>query len=467
MSKKEEQTETPTMVEVETNKKRKWKVLLCGLFILIAIAIGLYIGYQKLNSNPIAIYKNAINEAYDKLNSTLKKMEKNDFSSLRLNEEPISLDIKATLDSNMEELKNFTDLTYNLNMGIDLKNQKILGSVSINDQNETIISGDLAAVNNNIYAKSTELFDKVLDLGEYNIFEEVEEEIGIEDFNIILSYDNYEYILKSIKDILINSLDKDKFTIEQEKITINNKEYNAKKVIYNLDEENMKRTNKFIIDSILKDEKLLEALANSTGKKVEELKEALKDTDNENSYSNVKIILYTDALNNVIAGSIYEEETEIIKFDCVKKANVTIELEQTKLTLTEEEDFVHITGTNGEEEKINLKLYEENNGLKIEYEIDSNGTRVTGIIETKNKNKLSNNEIYSDFKFSANATILGKEYAVALDGSITLTKGELQIFDTTNSKKIEELTESELTKAYVKLSSILKRLGLSDLINSL
>lgn len=467
MSKKEEQTETPTMVEVETNKKRKWKVLLCGLFILIAIAIGLYIGYQKLNSNPIAIYKNAINEAYDKLNSTLKKMEKNDFSSLRLNEEPISLDIKATLDSNMEELKNFTDLTYNLNMGIDLKNQKILGSVSINDQNETIISGDLAVVNNNIYAKSAELFDKVLDLGEYNIFEEVEDEIGIEDFNIILSYDNYEYILKSIKDILINSLDKDKFTIEQEKITINNKEYNAKKVIYNLDEENMKRTNKFIIDSILKDEKLLEALANSTGKKVEELKEALKDIDDENSYSNVKIILYTDALNNVIAGSIYEEETEIIKFDCVKKANVTIELEQTKLTLTEEEDFVHITGTNGEEEKINLKLYEENNGLKIEYEIDSNGTRVTGIIEVKNRNKLSNNEIYSDFKFSANATILGKKYAVALDGSITLTKGELQIFDTTNSKKIEELTESELTKAYVKLSSILKRLGLSDLINSL
>ena len=57
----------------------------------------------------------------------------------------------------------------------------------------------------------------------------------------------------------------------------------------------------------------IELIAKNTGLTVEEIKEIIKDEDNETSFNPVKIILYTDVLNNVIAGSIYEEENETIK----------------------------------------------------------------------------------------------------------------------------------------------------------
>lgn len=469
MSKKEElgSEEQVISTEEQTNKKQKWKVILVGIFLLAAIAIGLYIGYKKLNSNPVSIYKTAITDTYNDLNNALKEKKKNDFSSFNFKTDPVTMNLEAKLDSNMEELKNFAGLTYNLSTSLDYANEKLYGSIGIKEGNNTIISGELSYENNNIYLKSKELLDKVLRIQEYDLFKEISSNIDIDDINLILSYDNMEYILKSMKDILIESLDKDKFTIENENITIGSKEYKAKKVIYNLDEENIKRTAKFFSESILKDEKLLNALAETTGLSVEKIKEEITFDESTINYSPIKIVLYTDGFNNIIAGAVYEAEKEIIKFEDDKNLNLVIKIEDSVLTLSKENDDIKVVLSENKEEIITLKFIEEKNGTKIDYNLILDGTPVTGTIEVNNPNKEDDKHISADFKLSMNTTVLGKEINVSLNGTIEVAKEMNITLDTTNSKDIKELTESEMTEVYTNLNKILERLGLMELLTNL
>lgn len=463
MSEKESITEQSVVsVNAEANKKRKRKFIIGGILVLIAIAIGLYIGYQKLNSNPASIYRNTINDIYNELSSALKDAKENSFSGFDLENEPISMDIEAKLDTDMEELKSFSGLTYNLNLGLDYANEKAYVGAGIKESSSTIISGILSYVNKNAYVKCDELFNKVLHVGEYDLFEQLS--LEIDDLDVNWSYDNFEYILKAIKDITINSLDESKFTIENEKITINNKEYNAKKVIYDLDEENMKRTNKFFTDSILNDEKLLQAISEITGLTVDEVKEEIEASEDYNIFSSMKVILYTDGFNNVIAGSIYEGENQIVKFDNVDKLNLTITSDEDSIIINEIDDYVKITCIDNDEEIITLKIYED--GKKVDYELNVEGTKVTGTIEVNNINKLENNRVSADFKFSVSVSILGEEINISLDGSISVAKEMNDVLDTTNSIEITELSDDEINQMYIKLNSLLERFELTDLISN-
>ena len=248
------------------NKKSKWKFIIGGLFIVIAIAIGLYIGYQKLNSNPTVIYKNAINGIYGALNNSIEEAKKNT-TNLDIKKEPFTLNLNAKLESNMKKLKSFSGLEYNLSFGLDYSKEKGNLGLGIKDGNDSIINVLASVVNDTAYVKCDELLNRVINVGEFKFADNF-------DFSQVnttnINYDNIEYILKSFKNILIDSLDVNKFTITNETIKIGNKEYDAKKVLYKLDKENLERTAKFIVDKMSNDEKLLQNIADLTNSEVKE-----------------------------------------------------------------------------------------------------------------------------------------------------------------------------------------------------
>ena len=134
------------------NKRSKWKFIIGGLFVVVAIAVGLFVGYNKIYGNPINIYKNTINSVYKMLSDNLKEVEKNEFK-VDLLEEPITLGLNVKLDSEMPELKNFSGIDYNLQMGLDVKNEKINVNLGAMENNKDIIKALYSFIDGNIYFK--------------------------------------------------------------------------------------------------------------------------------------------------------------------------------------------------------------------------------------------------------------------------------------------------------------------------
>lgn len=451
----------------EKNRKGKIKFLICGFLVVISIAIGLFIGYKKLNNDPMSIYRDSINGIYKKLNNALKESKNKNFTTLDLTKDPFIVDLKAKLDSNMPELKPFTGLDYHLNVGMDLANKKMNMGLDIDENNNSLLNLVLSVIDKNIYLK---LYDKILDLGEEDIFGNmnIETYFKVNGNNAKFDYDNYMYILKEIKTIIIDSLDKNKFKMEETKITLNTKEYKVKKAIYNLDKENIERTITFINSKILKNEKLLKTIAESMGLKEEELKEKLKEEVNTNGINDIKINLYADKLNNIIAGSVETENEEIIKFDCIdKKTNFVIAKDNQKLTVTaEENNNIVITFAEEYRELFKITIEENNKNYKIPFTFNVEGNAINGILELNNISETKES-LSVDFVFSLNTTIASEKIDFKIDGNYKISKKDLSTIDTTGSIKIENISEEEAMEIFEKLNSLFTKFGLNDLASSI
>lgn len=456
--------------KIEKNKRGKAKFLIIGFLVVIAIAVGLYFGYKKLNNDPMVIYKDSINGIYKVLNNGIKDIKENSLEDFDIAKEPINVELNAKFESNMSELKNFVGLNYHFDVGMDLANKKMNVDLGIKDNNDSIINLILSVINKNIYLKSPEIYNKVLDLGEEDIFENMnfDSYLKVNGNNATFNYDNYSYILKELKTIIIDSLDKNKFKMENETITINEKEYKAKKAIYNLDKENIKRTLEFIKKRILKDEKLIKAIAESVGITEESLKESLNENINMNDYYDVIINLYTDKLNNLIAGSIIIDNEENIRFDYIKdEFNLEIKDDNNSLEFTKEANGNLIfTCKEGNDNLIKLIFEGNDKELKVPYMIDIEGNTISGTIEFKNI-ESGKNGISADYSFSLNATILEQKLDFSLVGNYKIAKTNVETLDTKGSIKVEDISEEEAMEIFTKLSEILERFNLSDIAGSL
>lgn len=457
---KEENKNMEAEVIAKNNKSKK-TFIIGAVIILIVLGFLIYFGYKKLNSNPVEIYKQAINNTYDSLSEVLKEAEK---SSINDNE-PYNVKFNAKLDSNMEELKNFVGYNYSATVGIDPKKENISVDLVIDKNNSRILKILLAVINNKGYLKSEELYNKVLSLGDVDLTEE-----GIELNSINVNYDDIDYVLKSLKNIVIDSLDKDKFDIKNDKITIDSKEYSVKKVLYKLDNDNMKRTSKYVVDKMLQDKKLMEILSDLSGKDVSEvessLKDGIKEIDSED-YKTIDVVLYATKLNEVIAGSLIEDSKEYIKFDNVKN-NINInfkdEEDEIEIKVNIKEDIVTINVINAGAEVAKLVMTGDDENIKCDYEINYQG-KISGTLEFKNV-KSSKDSGSGDFVFTINAGIMGQNINLKLDGNYSVNKGDIETLDPNESVDINSLSENDLMSIYAKLGSILEQFGLSDLLNS-
>lgn len=458
---------TPVEKQKEKNRRGKAKFLICGFLAIIAIAIGLYVGYKKLNNDPMGIYKDTINGIYKTLDNVLKENKDNILGTLDIQKDPFIAEIEAKLESNMPELKNFTGLKYNIATSMDLANKKMNVSINIDESDKALLNLILSVIDENVYLK---VFDKVLDLGKEDIFNnmDIDNYLKINGNEMKYDYNNYSYILKEIKNILINSLDKNKFKMENTTITISNKEYKSKKVSYILDKENMERTLKYIKENILKDEKLIKVIAETTGVSTNELTEALKENTNMNGYKDTKIILYTDKFNELIAGSFVVNEDEILKVDCINNEfNLVIEKDNQILKVTQDKKE-HITITFNEDNNQVFKIILEQNAkeYKIPFMFNIEGNEVNGTLELKNVEE-SKDSIAANFRFSLNTTISNEKIDFTLDGKYVLAKANVNSLDTTGSIKINDISEEEAMEILNKFNDLFKRFGLEDLLGSI
>lgn len=462
----ENELELETLTSSERNKKSKTKFIIGGLLIVIAIGIGLYFGYKKLNNDPVSIYKDSINNVYKSLNSMLKEYKEKSVD-LDFYKDPIQYNLDFKLESNIPELANFTNLNYHIGLGLDYSKEQMNFELGIKDKNETIVSALLAYINNTLYLKSDELFSKVLNLDEQEAIFDTSIKINNPDAGI--SPEELDIILKEMKTILIDSLDKDKFKTEDSKITINDKEYKGKKVSYILDEENLKRTISFIKEQILKNDKLKDALVAVLGIDKSELESTLNEATEINDASDTIIVLYTDNLNNVIAGEFLVENIKLISFNCVNKEfNLIMEAEGQALTISKDKnDLVNVKFNDGATDILDLLIENKKyDNIKIDYRINIEGSTYSGTIEETNIKRTTDN-ISSNIKLTFNTSVLGNPINLSLTGSSTLSKKNIESIDTTGSIKIDDMTEAEAGEFLQNINKILEKFGLQDLLSSM
>ena len=443
-------------------KKKKGKIIVIILLLLIAIAIGLYVGIQKLTTNPMSIYKSAINETYDLVDNFLEEQLKNAMQ-VDLSKEPVLVNSNFTLTSNMDELSALSDYEYNLSVGLNIPEEQMNLSLGLADDNGKIIDLLLAFINNRAYLQSDELYDQVLDLG----LTEMDFSSLNLDTTISYDYDTLHVILSKMKNILINSLDKNKFTVEEETITIDDKEIDAKNYAYLLDQENMERTINYITEEMIKDEELMDALATVTALSKDELTEALQEEIDYSDYTDITINLYTNNKNEIIAGNVTEQESALIRFtNQDNEFALFIGDEYTNFTVDKIDNVIDIAYNEYGEEILSLSLTNDDNTQKIEINVYDYGDTYTYGLELSNVEE-SENTCYADFKLDFYMESYEEEISFELDGNFELEKSELESIDTTNSVDIETLTEEQALVFYENLLNVLERLGLSSYAENL
>ncbi len=455
-------------IDPSTNKRSKWKFIIGGIIFVVVLAVIVFIGYNRLNSDPVSIYKNTINDVYKLMSNEL-----NNENSLNIDilNEPVNIRMNAKLDTNISELKAFNNLNYDLALGLDYKNKKGAVNLGISEDNKAIIKLLLSIANKKVNLKSDELLSKTISLGEYDLFKD----INLEDINDI-NLEEMDIILKEMKNILINSLDKNKFDVENTKIKIGNKEENLKKITYNFDAENAERTVKYVIEEMLKNDNLLNSLSKMTNTDKDTIKEFLNDSLDEidtSEFEGVEFILYVDVLNNVRAASITSLDKEFLhyeKVDDLFKITITGDAsldssynEEMTINIEEQKDGGLITIYVAKEKILEAKITENDKDYKIDLKVTTDEVSFDGSLKIDNQ-KYTKSKYSGNFDLSLNVTVDKKDYDFNLKGLLSIDNSDVNVVSDKNSIYYEDLSEKDVEELYDNLTNILKKFNLSDLL---
>lgn len=438
-------------------KNHVWKIIV-GVILGIILFFVLFIHFKD---NPMQVYKTVINSFYTKLDSNLENME-NFKVSQEL--EPVKINSRFKFNTNLESLEEYNNLEFNYTSYIDYQKNESLVELVIN-KDEYLIKTILAFLEGNTYFKNDELFDKTI-LIKGN---EILDNNGIELNNNDLDTEELRYILKSFKDITINSLDKSNFKVINERVNIKGKNYNAKKYIYILDDENQRRTASFIIENILDDTELLEYISNLFGNTTEEMEKLLNDSlDNIESNEreletiNVYIYMYKD---KAISFRLEEDEVNIIYNNIDDFFEFIIEKSDTEVKLYKDDEDIKFYIKENDVELFNGYISYTEDTFKINVIIANDVIPINLSLSIENITKEDNQTLF-DISLETKMNVLGNNYNFSLDGDFAMSECEdLPSFDLSNVQDINTLTNEDIESITLKFNEILTKLGMNSLIN--
>lgn len=456
--------------------KKNIKVAVIAIVLIVLLLVGAFGIFYVLKKNeaPKKVFENAINTVYSGLEDLGKDFENNE--TIDLKNDPVNIDLTAKLSSNMAELKNFTNLEYGINLGLDVKNEKVLLGANVKENSKSLIEALATIANDEVYLK-TSIFDKIIDLGktaEYNIdLKELMD--GIKNSDVDIEYEDIKYVAESIKTMLINSLDEKKFSTTDAEIEIVGKNTKVKKVTYNLDKENMERTVKFLQSEMLKDEKFIDTLVNilSFSKDKEELEKEIRNGLQKeidfSTYEDSSVSLYINSLKVIVAGEMYVGEFKNLYFtnsvDAFECQIYSQEGEYATLKCVDDSIKLELFETSSSNNPI-LQIDIKETEIKVSIDYNANGSKCK-IAITLTDIKEEDKKFSSNYKLSIDVEDSNSkmDLDLELEGTYKVTIGILNSFDTKNAVKKEELTQEDMNKMIENLTPLLTKFGLDEMLN--
>lgn len=412
------------------NKKEGIKyILFIGIPVIIILSV---LGAYYYATNPMTILSKTINSLYsyvDKIDYPEK--EKID------NEKPIVLNANIELDSNINELKDIQKYNYNIGIGLNTKKEYMEINLGMKEKEKEILTSSIYQIQNKQYIKSDQIFDKLIEVNEDAPWDNLFDLKNGEEITNTLDINNMKEILKELKDIFLESLDKKYISREKKDISINDKNIKTTKITYLLNQENQEYTKKFMVNKIKKNKKLLENLEKFLNTTEEEIIKSLDEWNETDSTEDYSIELYTEGLNqNVVKAAILENKTEQIIFTNYNS--------KTNLNLNNE---ILLTFEDLTKEKINIK-----------YELIKEKVKGSLEIETKEKN-------HQYYQYSIKTTFLANDINLEIKLELEIANKELITPNTSNAVSLKELTGEEMQTILENLENALKGTFLYDILD--
>ena len=450
------------------NKTRKWKFIIISILVLIAIGIGLFVGYTKLTQDPLIVYKMAINNMHDYLAERLSDDNKLDKFKIDGETEPFTVELDAKLNSNVEEIKPLTGINYNLRLGIDYPKKQGSVSLGLGDGNKDIVRVLAALMNKNVYVSSKEIYDKVVKIGEIDLDSFLEENfvsgITVNDKEVDFSSVDAKQVkaaLKEFKNILIKSLQKDNLKISD--ATINNKK--LKKATYTLDKNDLETSLKYILTEVSNSSEILDVMASISMKGKNDLREILDNLSKnmDLDLDKLEINIYVDAWNKVKEADLFVDGDKYLVYTKEDDGyKVSFIYQNDEIIFQGQENELIIKALESGSELFSLIVKEDEDGFTIALEGIETETQEKVYLKLEMANlEVTENKMAMNFGVTLN---VGSD-SLSLSGKSTISKGEIEVINATDAIYYEDISQTDMTKIMENLQNLIEEFNISDMFS--
>lgn len=416
-------------------KERKIWPFVFLIIILAIVGFGCY--YYFVMTKPVNVIKKLFNNSYENVSKHIKEYNKDDTKT-------ISGNTNITLSSSNENLKDLNGLNVKLDFGNDLTNKnKNYANVNVSLSKQELVNLKLALIDKKIYLNLKDSINKVV-YSEMSIEESTTDLGDYLDKNKINETINEEmYLLKVVKDALINNISEEKLSKKMLMKKVDSKRVPAIEVKYHIDYNEYKKLYKAIIDAIVNDTKTINFLTNISGESQYKIKDDLiktKDEISELDFENdVDIELTIDAITNkFIELKITEKDEYLLAIDKGNELDVELVTNDGNISITvdkKENKFF-----------IDFKMLDEAR-LSITGKIDKN---------TDTEGSVTFSVIVYD------PADINKEMG-NISGEINLVLNKnIETFDITDAVNMDDLSEKDQEEVANALLPLIQLLGMEE-----
>ena len=435
-----ETTPNTTFDDTVKKPKKNKKLIIIILVALVVLCLG-FGGFIFYNGRPKRIVSNVINKLYkdyDKaMNNTL------DFDPLK---DSYKMEGTLTVDTNIDGFEDLNKEKVGFTLGMDYPNNKIEAGASLTEESKTIVDAMIYIIKDTMYATLGDDYKNAIKLGSDDEISEVFDISELENINI--SKDDINYIVKAYKNILIDSIDEKDLKKSTDTIEVDGKDVKVNKVTYKINDKNLEKLTKKMIDGMLDDKELLKKLSNIADIDVDDLKDELKEAKKDIEIDediNMSLNFYTKGVLNTYVGMEFKGEGFSIKSTKIDDDKTDIEIEIESLLTAE----------------INVKESSDEK-FDADFKIKAAGETISGSITTTSKETKKDN-YKGTFAFS----IKYNDYKFKLDMDYTLElNANIADIDTKNAVEYSE-NDEELNKAINDIADRLQKSNIYSIIEGL
>ncbi len=286
--------------EKKDNKKNlKKPLLIIGCLIVLAL-LGYFVIYPMIVNNFMSSPKNVFEASINKITTQVnKRLDQVDFGSSMY-------DVDLSLDTNIEELKQFVDYKYKFKAGMDSKNKRIEANIAMVGKDNKEIGALFYVKNDYLFYKlsSDERIVKYLNMNEVDGYKEWFEN------NETVNSEDLKYLTTKFEELLFKDLKDEDFIKENNYLLkVNGSEIKVTRNGLVIDKAMYTTICKSVIEGLYADSKSMDIIE-KLGTTKEQYKAQFVDID----YSKID-----DELNLVV--NVYSNKADVIGFDFGEKEN--------------------------------------------------------------------------------------------------------------------------------------------------
>lgn len=341
---------------VNMNKNTKKGLMIGGIVVVLLLLIGM-LTYFLMPVKPKKVFTIAIERVYE------SSKENSQVTNTLGGKYTIETDIHSDKTNEEKILEIINNLKISMNYGMDTKDKKMHISLNSDYKDKELLNASIDIQDSNAYVFLQDIYSKQL-LVPIEGMDEM--------FKTFEKANEYEVILKHVKNALDKSLKEEYFSKKNTTITLNGK---STKVIDNqliLNEKNVKEITSVLSDE-LNNEEFIKSFSTLTDYSEEETKELLMDLKNEEidlEDGTLIVSIYTKGLQNKFVGLSIHDESDTISILKNKETNYSYEIKV--------EDKNYKGG-------VDIKVKDNNINLKVSFDIEGiSGSITMDFVENQN-----------------------------------------------------------------------------------